>query len=102
MLGMNITHKQTIRLGIARLARYGFAVVCVAIAVGLGLVFQMYTIIDPQRQLLSIAIVVATWYAGLGPSVLAVLLSTLCYVFFYPASLSPQPNFGRSPTPPRL
>ena len=83
MLGMEITHKHSTRLAIVGLGRYAFAVACVAIAAGLGLAFLEFTHADPQRQLLSIAIAVVTWYAGVGPAALAVLLSTLCYDFFF-------------------
>jgi PAS domain S-box-containing protein len=67
---------------LATVGRYGFAVACVGIAVGLGVAAFKYTH-DPQRQILSIAIAVVTWYAGVGPAVLAVVLSTACYDFFF-------------------
>jgi PAS domain S-box-containing protein len=63
--------------------RYGFAVVCVATAVGLGFALLTYIGVDFGRQLLSLAIAIVAWYAGVGPSVLGVLLSTVCYDYFF-------------------
>jgi PAS domain S-box-containing protein len=70
-----------LRAPVATVRRYGFAVACVGVAIALGLAAPQYT--QPQRQLLSIAIAVVTWYAGRGPAVLAVLLSTAGYDFFF-------------------
>jgi PAS domain S-box-containing protein len=69
------------RATIATVRRYGFAVACVGAAIGLGIAAPEYT--QLQRQLLSIAIAVVTWYAGVGPAVLAVVLSTAGYDFFF-------------------
>jgi K+-sensing histidine kinase KdpD len=63
--------------------RYGFAVVCVAVAFGAALAFQYYGFRDVELPLFDLAIVVVTWYAGVGPSVLAVVLSTACFNYFF-------------------
>jgi signal transduction histidine kinase len=63
--------------------RYGLSVVCVAIALGLALTLQYYQFRDVELPLLSLAVAIATWYAGIGPSVLALLLSTLCFNYFF-------------------
>jgi K+-sensing histidine kinase KdpD len=66
----------------SRLLRYGFSVACVAIAMGLALVFRHYRFreIAPPFNL---AIAVATWYGGVGPSVLALVLSAACFDYFF-------------------
>jgi K+-sensing histidine kinase KdpD len=66
----------------SRPLRYGFSVACVAIAMGLALVFRQYRFreIAPPFNL---AIAVATWYGGVGPSVLALVLSAACYDYFF-------------------
>src|SRR5262245_33749145 len=69
------------RTALLSVGRYGFAVVCVAVAVGLG--HLMPDSLGIVRPFFSIAIVVVTWYAGVGPSVLAVLLSVVCYDYFF-------------------
>jgi K+-sensing histidine kinase KdpD len=62
--------------------RYGFSVVCVVIALGVALAFQYYTVRHVELLLFVLAIVVTTWYAGVGPSALAVVLSASCYNYF--------------------
>jgi len=70
------------RMGGSRLLRYGFSAACVAIAMGLALVFRHYRFreIAPPFNL---AIAVAAWYGGVGPSVLAVVLSAACFDYFF-------------------
>ncbi len=63
--------------------RYGFSAVCVAVALGAALAFQYYGFRDVELPLFDLAIVVATWYAGVGPAVLAVVLSAACFNYFF-------------------
>ncbi|HEY3909554.1 MAG TPA: ATP-binding protein [Stellaceae bacterium] len=63
--------------------RYGLSVVCVAVALGVALASQYYGVRDVELPLFELAIVVTTWYAGVGPSVLAVVLSAACYNYFF-------------------
>jgi light-regulated signal transduction histidine kinase (bacteriophytochrome) len=63
--------------------RYGFAVVSVAIGLALGLLSQYYQFRDVEVPVLALSIALTTWYAGTGPSVLAILLSTACFDYFF-------------------
>ena len=63
--------------------RYGFAVVSVAIALGVAFALQHYQLRDVERPVLTVAIAFTTWYAGAGPSVLAILLSSAAFAFFF-------------------
>src|SRR5262249_43099377 len=63
--------------------RYGFSVVCVAIALGVALASQYYGFRGVELAAFDLAIVVITWYAGGGPAVLAVVLSTACFNYFF-------------------
>ena len=63
--------------------RYSFALVCVAVALGAALAFQYYGFRDVELPVFDLAIVVITWYAGVGPSVLAVLLSMVLFDYFF-------------------
>ncbi len=63
--------------------RYGFSVVCVAVALGAALACRRYGFRPEELPLFDLAIVVATWYAGVGPSVLAVVLSAACFDYFF-------------------
>jgi signal transduction histidine kinase len=62
---------------------YGLSVVCVAIALGLALTLQYYDFHDVELPVLSLAVGITTWYAGIGPSVLAILLSTIFFNYFF-------------------
>jgi signal transduction histidine kinase len=63
--------------------RYGFAVVAIAVALGVAFAFQHYQFRDVELPVLTVAIAFTTWYAGAGPSVLAVLLSSICFDYFF-------------------
>ena len=63
--------------------RYGFSVVCVAVALGLALVCRHYGFHPVELPLFDTAIVVTTWYAGVGPAVMAVVLSAVCFDYFF-------------------
>jgi signal transduction histidine kinase len=63
--------------------RYGFSVVSVAIALGVAFAFQHFQFRDVELPVLTVAIAFTTWYAGAGPSVLAVLLSSVCFDYFF-------------------
>jgi K+-sensing histidine kinase KdpD len=65
------------------IVRYGFSVVCVAIALGLSLAMQHYQFREAELPLFCLSIAVATWCAGVGPAVLAVVLSTACFNYFF-------------------
>jgi light-regulated signal transduction histidine kinase (bacteriophytochrome) len=63
--------------------RYGFSVVCVAVAFGLALAARYYQFRDVAAPLLTLTIGIITWYAGNGPSVLAILLSMGLFGYFF-------------------
>jgi K+-sensing histidine kinase KdpD len=63
--------------------RYGLAVVSVAIAFGISIAVQHLQFRDVELALFTLAIAITTWYAGNGPSVLAILLSTTTFNYFF-------------------
>ena len=67
----------------APILRYGFAVVSVAIALGVALVLQHYQFRDVELPVLVAAVALTSWYAGTAASVLAVLLSTAGFAYFF-------------------
>ena len=71
---------QTVR---SLILRYGFSVVCVGVALGLALACVHYGFHGTESPLFELAIVCATWFAGVGPAVLAVLLSALSFTYFF-------------------
>jgi signal transduction histidine kinase len=63
--------------------RYGFAVASVVIATVVALVIQEYQFRDVELPLLVLVIGLVTWYAGNGPAVVCVLLSTAVFSYFF-------------------
>lgn len=75
--------------------RYGLSVVCVAVALGLALALQHYPFQGAELPLFGLSIGLVTWYEGIGPSALAVVLSTASFNYFftepfYTFDVSPQ------------
>src|SRR3984957_445726 len=63
--------------------RYGFSVVSVTIAFAVAFALQHYRFRDVEVPVFTVAIAFTTWYAGAGPSVLAVLLCSVCFDYFF-------------------
>ena len=80
----------------SRVARYGLAIVSVTVALGLSLALQYYQFRGVEVPVLTLAIAVTTWYAGNGPAVVAIILSSLCFDYFYGALLLPR-NYQQRP-----
>jgi ABC-type Fe3+ transport system permease subunit len=57
--------------------RYGLAVLCVAIALGIALLLERYHFRGVEFPLFLFAIVLTVWYAGVGPAILAVIFCGL-------------------------
>jgi signal transduction histidine kinase len=76
------------------IVRYGFSVVSVGIAVGVALASRYYQFREVELPVLTVAIALTTWYAGNGPAVVAVLLSTACFAYFF---VEPIYSFEVSP-----
>ena len=63
--------------------RYGFAVVSVAVAIAIALAIRELQFRDVELPLLVLVIGVVTWYAGTGPAVVAVILSTAMFNYLF-------------------
>jgi PAS domain S-box-containing protein len=63
--------------------RYGLAAVSFAVALGLALLAQLYGFRNVEVPLFLFAIAVTVWYAGIGPAILALLLSSLAFDYFF-------------------
>jgi signal transduction histidine kinase len=63
--------------------RYGFSAASVAVALAVALALQRYQFREVELPVLTVAIAFATWYAGAGPAVLAVLLSSISFAYFF-------------------
>ncbi|HXB21112.1 MAG TPA: ATP-binding protein [Candidatus Solibacter sp.] len=63
--------------------RYGLAAASFAIALGLALLAQRYDFRSVEVPLFLFAIAVTVWYAGIGPAIFAVVLSSLAFDYFF-------------------
>jgi PAS domain S-box-containing protein len=63
--------------------RYGFAVVSFAIAFGLAVTLEYYQYRGVELPVLTLSIALTAWYAGAGPSVLAIVLSVACFDYYF-------------------
>ncbi|TCL74891.1 PAS domain-containing sensor histidine kinase [Rhizobium sp. BK251] len=67
----------------SRAIRYGFAAALVAVSTAVALAFRQYHLNDVALPVLVLAVGVITWYAGSGPAVLAVLLSSAIFNYLF-------------------
>jgi PAS domain S-box-containing protein len=63
--------------------RYGLAVVSVALAFLLTLVMQHYEFRHVVLAPFLLAIALTAWYGGVGPAALSIVLSSICFVYFF-------------------
>ena len=63
--------------------RYGLAVVSVVIATAVSLLIQEYQFRDVELPLFVLIMGLVTWYAGTGPAVVAVVLATALFSYFF-------------------
>ena len=63
--------------------RYGLAPLCVIAALGPALLLQHYRFHDVELPLFLFGVALAAWHGGLGPAVLAIVLSVLAFDYFF-------------------
>jgi PAS domain S-box-containing protein len=76
-------HKLQAHFSPSLVLRYGLAATSFAIALGLALLAERYGFRDVEVPLFLFAIAVTVWYAGTGPAILAVVLSSLAFDYFF-------------------
>src|ERR1700737_3882994 len=77
--------RSNLELEIARspVLRYGLAVLSVSVALGASLLLERFQFRNVADPLFLFAIAIAVWYAGIGPAIVAVVLSGLADTFFF-------------------
>src|ERR1700732_4616006 len=77
--------RSNLELQIARspVLRYGLAVLSVSVALGGSLLLERFHFHNVADPLFLLAIAVPVWYAGIGPAILAVVLSGLADTYFF-------------------
>src|SRR5690242_7044424 len=70
---------------LSTIQRYGLAIFSVSAALGLALLMDRYGFRDEAVPLLLFAVAVTAWYGRAGAAVLALLLSTIGFDYFFVA-----------------
>ena len=65
------------------LFRYGLAVSCFGIALGVALVLQRYSFRSVELPIFLFAVAATAWFGGRGPSIVALALSIAFFDFFF-------------------
>jgi PAS domain S-box-containing protein len=72
-----------LQIGRSPVLRYGLAVLSVSVALGVSLLLEHFHFRNVADPLFLFAIAIAVWYAGMGPAILAVVLSGLADTYFF-------------------
>src|SRR5208283_868348 len=79
----SVAHRSSGALPLNYLQRYGLAVVSIAVALGISLLLQHFGFRVPSALLLLFAVAISSWYAGAGSGVLAAILSTISFYWYF-------------------
>jgi PAS domain S-box-containing protein len=82
---MRTMARPNLELQIARspVLRYGLAVLSVSVSLGGSFLLERFHFRNVADPLFLFAIAIAVWYAGIGPAILAVVLSGLADTYFF-------------------
>ena len=72
-----------LRISGSPIFRFGLAVVSFAVALALALLMQHFNFHSVELPLFLFAVAITAWYAGLGPTVVALVLSVAFFDFFF-------------------
>jgi len=79
----SVARRSSRALPLNYLQRYGLAVVSIGVALGISLLLQHFGFRVPSALLLLFAVAISSWYAGAGPAVLAAILSTISFYWYF-------------------
>src|SRR5271157_6217394 len=79
----SLAHRSSGALPLNYLQRYGLAVVSIGVALGISLLLEHFGFRVPSALLLLFAVAISSWYAGAGPAVLAAILSTISFYWYF-------------------
>ena len=72
-----------LKIARSRVLGYGLALLSVSVALGASLLLERFHFRNVADPLFLFAIAIAVWYAGIGPAILAVVLSGLADTYFF-------------------
>ncbi len=79
----SVAHRPSGALPLNYLLRYGLAFLSIGVALGISLLLQYFHFRVPSSLLLLFAVAISSWFGGLGPAVLAVVLSTIGFYWYF-------------------
>jgi PAS domain S-box-containing protein len=79
----SVTHRSSGALPLNYLQRCGLAVVSIGVALGISLLLQHFHFRVPSALLLLFAVAISSWYGGRGAAVLAGILSTISFYWYF-------------------
>ncbi len=79
----SVAHRSSGALPLNYLQRYGLAILSVGVALGASLLLDHFHFRVPSALLLLFAVAISSWYAGAGPAVLAAILSTISFYWYF-------------------
>ncbi|MGB0107336.1 MAG: PAS domain S-box protein, partial [Terriglobales bacterium] len=79
----SVAHRSSGPLRRIRLQHYGLAILSVGVALGTSLLLEHFHFRVPSALLLLFAVAISSWYAGAGPAVLAAILSTISFYWYF-------------------
>ncbi len=79
----SITHRSSGPLRQISALRYGLAILSVGVALGASLLLDHFHFRVPSALLLLFAVAISSWYAGAGAAVLAAILSTISFYWYF-------------------
>src|SRR5215469_8920174 len=79
----SVSHRSSGPLPMVHLRCYGLAVLFVGVALTASLLLEHLHFRVPSALLLLFAVAITSWYAGLGPAILAALLSIISFYYYF-------------------
>src|SRR5208282_5787045 len=79
----SITHRSSGPLRQISALRYGLAILSVGVELGASLLLDHFHFRGPSALLLLFAVAISSWYAGAGAAVLAAILSTISFYWYF-------------------
>jgi len=79
----SVAYRSSGPLRLTHLQRYGLAVLSEGTALGLALLLQHFHFRDSAVPLLLFAVAISSWYGGPGPALLAFILSTISFYWYF-------------------
>ena len=79
----SVAHRSSGPLRQISARRYGLAILSVGVALGASLLLDHFHFRVPSALLLLFAVAISSWYAGAGPAVLAAILSTISFYWYF-------------------